>query len=267
MGDGQDEGFLVDFNRKLTARYGSRKTYFRTRQVAVGFGLTTPIREADRRDSMLRANPALSTAPGSRAGRRRKKGTLCQVENLLYGFPPARLASFRACRALHEALLVAVGHFPPLSDLGVSCHSLHIPSIVVPDILEAGKKYTRCIVPPNCVVADIAVPDLLQDLRPDFCVTFLVFCYVFRFESNNLRKPTSGVFLPSVLLSGGRRRRRRCRLGWRRWLPHCRFRHGQYQTGRGLERSGGMSRALANQLHSLKPCQLAQPYISQGMRR
>jgi len=58
------------------------------------------------------------------------------VEHLLQALPPRRLTRLAARRTLHERLLVAVGHPPPLLHLGVLGHFFCVARPVVAHVLE-----------------------------------------------------------------------------------------------------------------------------------
>lgn len=74
-----------------------------------------------------------------------------QMKNLFDGLPPIWLTRFGACGPIHQALLITISHFPPLPNLWVPSHFLHVASVVVTDILETSKQNPRCIIPPNRV--------------------------------------------------------------------------------------------------------------------
>lgn len=62
------------------------------------------------------------------------------VKDLLNWLPPRRLACLTALGALDHGLLELVGHLPPLADLGVLPHSLHIARVVIADVFEGCEK-------------------------------------------------------------------------------------------------------------------------------
>ena len=66
------------------------------------------------------------------------------VEYLLQTLPPSRLPSQAALRALHERLLVAISHPPPLLDLGVVRHLLHVACPVVTNVFEGREENVGC---------------------------------------------------------------------------------------------------------------------------
>ncbi len=62
------------------------------------------------------------------------------VKHLLDRPPPRRLAGLAVLGPRHQRLLHPVRHPPPLAHLGVLPHALHVPGVVVPDVLEAGEQ-------------------------------------------------------------------------------------------------------------------------------
>lgn len=134
---------------------------------------------------------------------------LRSVEDLLDSLPPIRHSinpSFlRTDSTRYQALLIPIRHSPPLPDPFVLAHLGHIPIEVVSNILETRKKhpgvfvmkYRVCTSPqlaPSShhrrripTVLDIALFYLLQHLRPDLRMAFLVLLNKLRLELHNLR--------------------------------------------------------------------------------
>ena len=76
---------------------------------------------------------------GQKLALRHRRGS-CRIEHLLQALPPRWRAGQTALRAFDERLLVAVGHPPPLLDLGILRHLLHVACPIVADVLEGGEE-------------------------------------------------------------------------------------------------------------------------------
>jgi hypothetical protein len=67
-----------------------------------------------------------------------------EIEHLLNALPPRRLPTLTARRSRDQTLLVAVRHLPPLPNLGVLAHLLHVALVVVAGVLEGGEEDVGC---------------------------------------------------------------------------------------------------------------------------
>lgn len=75
----------------------------------------------------------------------------CGIKDLLDGLPPVRVPRLGARGALDEALLPRVGHLPPLANLWVLSHALHVCGEIVANVLEAGEEEGGVLVVPDAV--------------------------------------------------------------------------------------------------------------------
>lgn len=71
---------------------------------------------------------------------------LSLVEHLLQRLPPRGLAGLAALGAGDQALLELIRHLPPLADLWVLAHPLHVARVVVADVFEGGEEDVRLVV-------------------------------------------------------------------------------------------------------------------------
>jgi hypothetical protein len=62
------------------------------------------------------------------------------VEYLLNSFPPCWFTIMATLRTWYKRLLVAISHLPPLLDLGVVPHALHISSPIISYVFEGRKE-------------------------------------------------------------------------------------------------------------------------------
>lgn len=62
------------------------------------------------------------------------------MKDLLKRFPPPWLTSLARYSPRYQRLLKSIGHPPPLPNLGVRPHLLHVALIIITHILEIGKE-------------------------------------------------------------------------------------------------------------------------------
>ena len=175
-----------------------------------------------------------------------RHGTLRCVKHLFDRLPPRRLAGLAVLGPRHQRLLHPVRHSPPLAHLRVLPHALHVPGIVVPDVLEAGKQDAGFGVVEDAVcygvsaegphhyqwtgltILDVAILDLLQHLGPYRGVHLLVLGHVLGLELDDLCEAAARVAASRLGPAGRDGRRGAC---WR--TPE--LRHGDATVASRLE--------------------------------
>jgi len=82
-----------------------------------------------------------------------------------------------------QRILAGFADIPPLLGAGIRCHAGHVCIEVISDILEVGKKKSILVV--DGVVANPALGDLGENLRPSGGVQSFVFFVFLRAESDH----------------------------------------------------------------------------------
>lgn len=98
---------------------------------------------------------------------------LLDPEHFFQVLPPTLLIR-TPFAAFHKALLHPIRHCPPLSNLFVGSHLVHIGLKVRAGVLHRGKQSHAMLVEKDGVVDDIAIFDLLQHFGPDGGMAVLV---------------------------------------------------------------------------------------------